>query len=518
MLTKSKLDSEFVDGEIVYRCCYCGDDTIAASKIKTGHRPICDECSLTKQPLIVTSMKTSFKRAISSFKKKVQKKRKVSAKKTFASSDEEDWDSGNESSSSEDDMSSIANLKEDDDSLSENYEETNTNASQTEETDQDAIDQSKQSDEDDYLVIGSRIITSNSAKDDDSVEVGSTTNVAEEHWMPSMSSSSDVFARSNLLYLELGLTKAEAPGMGDCLIQASMMAFCNREDELSADEEESLSRMKWSFSNLVANGKTVLPTNLKYKRWRNYRVGQYVERRMHMGGTETDVVCAMMGIKILKVSPCRRANGGSNVHLSIHVPIEGSKVRGKEHTFILCKDYTMHYVVNSRKRIREYIDVAEMIMNEELIVIEFYGLHYDPVILPSIDTRHPVWSRIESHNIFYPTVDTKLCPVCNKLTYTDEPTIQCVLCELWVHCQAGEPCMKYWSDIDIDEIVDNESMHYYCPACVDTLISYQKTTKEKCTVDSLINCLRSFNLEGVDVKEEEEIEILNIVLSKALGN
>jgi len=42
--------------------------------------------------------------------------------------------------------------------------------------------------------------------------------------------------------------------------------------------------------------------------------------------------------------------------------------------------------------------------------------------------------------------------------------------------------------------------------------------KEECTINVLLNYLRSFNLEGVGVKEEKEIEILHIVLSEALGN
>ena len=78
-------------------------------------------------------------------------------------------------------------------------------------------------------------------------------------------------------------------------------------------------------------------------------------------------------------------------------------------------------------------------------------------------------------------------------------------------------CRKYWENIDIDSIKDNKNINYYCPICIDTLISFQKGTREECNIDSLLNCLHSFNIEGVEIKDEEESEILSIVLSEALG-
>ena len=108
--------------------------------------------------------------------------------------------------------------------------------------------------------------------------------------------------------------------------------------------------------------------------------------------------------------------------------------------------------------------------------------------------------------------------MCNKLTYNQEATVYCCLCHLWVHCDDDSSCRKYWKDIDIDAIEDNDKINYYCPVCIDALISYHKGTREECNVDSLLNCLRSFNLEGIGIQYEEEIEILNVVLSEALGN
>ena len=42
--------------------------------------------------------------------------------------------------------------------------------------------------------------------------------------------------------------------------------------------------------------------------------------------------------------------------------------------------------------------------------------------------------------------------------------------------------------------------------------------QEECTIDVLLNYLRSFDLKGVETNEEEEIGISNIVLIKILGN
>ena len=80
------------------------------------------------------------------------------------------------------------------------------------------------------------------------------------------------------------------------------------------------------------------------------------------------------------------------------------------------------------------------------------------------------------------------------------------------------PCLKCWKDADVNHIEDDDGIHRCCPARVDTLMSCQKSTKEECNVDNLLDCLRSFNLEGVEIKDEVEIRILRVVLSEALGN
>ena len=108
--------------------------------------------------------------------------------------------------------------------------------------------------------------------------------------------------------------------------------------------------------------------------------------------------------------------------------------------------------------------------------------------------------------------------MCDLLTCAKEPSAHCVLRKLWVHCADGSPCLKYWKDIDIEHIEDNEDINYCCPVCVDTLASYQKSSSEECNLGNLLNCSRSLNLEGVEIKNDAEITIMKVVLSEALGN
>ena len=177
----------------------------------------------------------------------------------------------------------------------------------------------------------------------------------------------------------------------------------------------------------------------------------------------------------------------------------------------------MYYISNSKSMNRVYINIRELIKKDELIAMQFYGIHYEGLLLKDAPAKEPTWPSTESHNIFHPSVDKKICLICNKLSYTEEPTIYCYLYHLQVHCEDGILCWKYQENIDIDSIEDNENINYYYPICIDTLISFHKGTREEYNIDSLLNCLCSFNIEGVKIKCEEEIEILSIVLSEALG-
>ena len=68
-------------------------------------------------------------------------------------------------------------------------------------------------------------------------------------------SSRDAFAKASMTHIELELMKQGALGLGDFLIQASVISSHNRDSRLSADEECPLSTMRRSTSYLVLNRK-----------------------------------------------------------------------------------------------------------------------------------------------------------------------------------------------------------------------------------------------------------------------
>jgi len=57
---------------------------------------------------------------------------------------------------------------------------------------------------------------------------------------------------------------------------------------------------------------------------------------------------------------------------------------------ILNKDNLMYYVSNVRTMSKVYLNIPELIKNEELIVIEYYGTYYDGVLLQRLPTREPI--------------------------------------------------------------------------------------------------------------------------------
>ena len=106
--------------------------------------------------------------------------------------------------------------------------------------------------------------------------------------------------------------------------------------------------------------------------------------------------------------------------------------------------------------------------------------------------------------------------MCNIFIYTNELTIFYYLYYLQIYSDDDIPQRKYYQNIDINSIKHNDNINYYCPVCIDVLIFYQKSTNEVCNSNNLINYLQSFNLEDTEVRDEEEIEILNIILSEVL--
>ena len=79
---------------------------------------------------------------------------------------------------------------------------------------------------------------------------------------------------------------------------------------------------------------------------------------------------------------------------------------------------------------RVHINILELIKNNELIAVQFYGIHCEGLLVKDTSAKEPAWSLTESHDIFYPSVDKKICPMCDKLSFSEEPAIYCCLCHL----------------------------------------------------------------------------------------
>ena len=57
---------------------------------------------------------------------------------------------------------------------------------------------------------------------------------------------------------------------------------------------------------------------------------------------------------------------------------------------------------------------------------------------------------------------------------------------------------------------------FYCCICIDKLIAFQRSTREDCSIHNILNFLHSLNLEGINIREREEIDLMNIIISRAL--
>ena len=104
----------------------------------------------------------------------------------------------------------------------------------------------------------------------------------------------------------------------------------------------------------------------------------------------------------------------------------------------------MYHMSATRTKTREYVDIPNLIKEEKLITIQFYGAHYEGLLLENIPSREPSWPVSESHNIFHPSVYKKLCPICNTISRSyEEATVNFCLCHLWVHCNKESSCGKH---------------------------------------------------------------------------
>ena len=88
-----------------------------------------------------------------------------------------------------------------------------------------------------------------------------------------------------------------------------------------------------------------------------------------MNANNRDIISHILNKKILIITPYSHEDRLSKVKLTIHVPLSEKKARVKNYRIILNKDFTMHYITNSSSMTREYLNIPELIRNEELITI-----------------------------------------------------------------------------------------------------------------------------------------------------
>ena len=80
-------------------------------------------------------------------------------------------------------------------------------------------------------------------------------------------------------------------------------------------------------------------------------------------------------------------------------------------------------------------------------------------------------------------------------------SVECMLCGLWIHSDDENKFFKHWEETDVDALRSN----FYCGSCLKTLVAHPRSTREECNVESVLNCLRSFNLEEIRVRRQKEI-------------
>jgi len=297
------------------------------------------------------------------------------------------------------------------------------------------------------------------------------------------------------------------------LPQACLVACHNYKQHLSAEEETKLSQLKWSICNLFSNGRTSLEGD-KYNKWRCHQVGSIINANLCMNCDERNVLACLIKKTIFSVAPFTSSDGSSKITIEMHIPIDGDIARSSHYRLEMKDNYELYYYKNRRHNIREDVNIKKLVEDKQAIIVQFYGIHYQAIVLENEESYQYEWPSLERHDIFSSSLNHKLCPLCNKLTYTSSPTVECSLCKLWVHCHEGSSCLKYWDGIDTEEM----STNFYCSVCLDILVSYQRSTGEVCCIESIINCLRSFNLEDAEVRDDEEIEILNVVIGNIIQN
>ena len=464
-------------------CCHCGSRDAVAAHQMIGYRNMREACIKKKQPLIKGSMKSNPKRVMQDFKKKAQKKRKVSNNDEKTKAIEVKKESG------------IIEDEDDSSSSSEDVEFAGSDSDSETDTENDS------SDSDD-----SSIIAHWDAPDSDAAERAIT--------------SQGPRARENLhkicnpMHRKHSLARIDAPPLGDCMPQSCLVGCFNLHRKLTDEEEMHLSQFDWSLSNMVSKGKSLL-RGAKCDKRRNHSVGSILNQELHMSCDDIGAIACMLGMKIIVVAPHKRKNGSSHVNLQLFVPVEGSVARSHQHPLKWHDDFQMHRPANKKTMEREHYDLKEFIDSKEGIIIEFHATHHQAIAHGK--ARDIIWPELESDSIFGTKEDKKCCAMCHKLTYADEPNCaECVLCKLWIHSHEGTTCLKHWTENELNDL--SEEDNFYCCTCIDKLLAFQRSTGEESAIENIINCLRSFNLKDVTIWSRKEIELLHVIIGRALGD
>ena len=108
-----------------------------------------------------------------------------------------------------------------------------------------------------------------------------------------------------------------------------------------------------------------------------------------MNTDNTSILANILKRSIVVVEPCSRKNGVLNIDFIIYMPLRGNKSRSKRYRLILEKDFSMYYITNSRIMNRVYINIPELIKNDELIAMQFYRIHCERLLVKDSPAKEP---------------------------------------------------------------------------------------------------------------------------------
>ena len=104
-----------------------------------------------------------------------------------------------------------------------------------------------------------------------------------------------------------------------------------------------------------------------------------------MNCDKTSILAYIIGKKIVIVAPYADLHSTSKVSIQIYILVLEEISKSLDYRLNL----EMYYISDQRYMTREYINLKEMIINNEVLVVEFYGSYYQVIILKSLKLREP---------------------------------------------------------------------------------------------------------------------------------